>query len=385
MNKLNYFDVLIVYTESLAASAADVSVHNLTPFPRGSRNETYNVVYGYFLEICEKYNLSAAFTTSADIVGPGLCNSFWTFNNKSWSKYNTSCFSNLIFDKFSPTRRGIKSRRKLLFSAEEIKSFNDPSLFNLFFDKQKTYDKLSDFSIPTIPVSENSLGSVESACVELKVLMDTHPGSIDFSDEIIMKDRFGAGGRHIYKFKTGQAEKMASVVRKNPKVSFIIQPFAKFDKGFCYRDLPASTDIRLIYLNGKIAQSYIRVAKQGDFRCNEHQGGALIYLSLNEIPKKLIEKSNLIAKTLNEKYSLYALDFIVSNNGNTYLLEGNTGPGLDWNMSLKKNEIEAKKLIRLVVKQLTIRVESKVELAKERLLVADTILNLPQVGYPVLI
>lgn len=261
----------------------------------------------------------------------------------------------MIFDKFSPTRGRIKSKRNLLFSSDEIKSFNDPELFGIFFDKQRTYDRLSEHSIPTISLDDRTLQSINSACESLVRLMDVHPGAGDFSEEIVMKDRFGAGGRHIYKFKSDQADKMLAVIQKNTKVSFVIQPFAKFDQGFSYQNRPASTDIRLIYLDGKIAQSYIRMAKPGDFRCNEHQGGSLTYLPLREIPKTLVEKSNRISAMLDKKSSLYALDFIVSNSGNTYLLEGNTGPGLDWNMSLKQNEMEAKKLIRMVVKQLTVR------------------------------
>ena len=170
-----------------------------------------------------------------------------------------------------------------------------------------------------------------------------------------MKDRFGAGGRHVYKFKSGESQNMLAAMERNTHVSYIIQPFAMFDKGFSYKKCLASTDIRLIYLKGKIVQSYIRVAKSGDFRCNEHQGGLLTYLSLDEIPASLVAKSSLIAKLLNKKCSLYSLDFIMSNSGVPYLLEGNTGPGLDWNMSLKKNEREAKKLIRMVVRELGAR------------------------------
>ena len=360
MNKLFRFDVLVVYSERLAFSASDASAGNNTPFPLGSCNESYNTVYGYFLEICHKFNLNAAFTTSADIIGPGCCRSFWQFKHGQWFKVDFPCFSTLIFDKFSPTKSSIKSRRRLLFSSTEVKPFNDPDLFNLFFDKQKTYEKLSEYAIPTISLGENTLQSINKACKMLTKLMGCYPGSKDFSSDLVMKDRFGAGGRHVYKFKTGQGENMLAVIRRNSNVSYIIQPFAKFDQGFSYRNLPASTDIRLIYLKGEIVQSYIRVAKSGDFRCNEHQGGLLTYLSLAEIPPALVAKSNMIAKILNKKCSLFTLDFIISNNGNTYLLEGNTGPGLDWNMSLKQNEIEAKKLIRLVVKELTVRVKTPV-------------------------
>jgi glutathione synthase/RimK-type ligase-like ATP-grasp enzyme len=160
---------------------------------------------------------------------------------------------------------------------------------------------------------------------------------------------------------------MLRVITRNARISFIIQPFALFDKGFCYRKTTSSTDIRLIYLNGEIIQSYIRVAKAGDFRCNEHQGGSLTYLGINEIPEKLIEKSKLIAEILDKK-SLYALDYIISNNGNVYLLEGNTGPGLDWNVSRKKNEIEAKKLIKLIVKELAVRIDPELSFKTDNLL-----------------
>lgn len=148
---------------------------------------------------------------------------------------------------------------------------------------------------------------------------------------------------------------MLAITRRHQNVSFIIQPFVRFDLGFSYHRCPAPTDIRLIYLRGKIVQSYIRVAKSGEFRCNEHQGGLLTYLSLKNIPASLLAKSNLIAEVLDKKCSLFTLDFIISNNGNSYLLEGNTGPGLDWNVSLKKNEIEAKKLIRLIIEELVVR------------------------------
>ncbi|KKQ30084.1 MAG: hypothetical protein US68_C0012G0023 [Candidatus Shapirobacteria bacterium GW2011_GWE1_38_10] len=355
MNKISKFDVLIVYSEKLAVSASDVNVAT-TPFQKTSSSESYSVVYGYFMEICSRFGLKAAFTTSKDIVGPGTCSSFWQFKNNKWLKVNRPCFSTLIFDKFSPKRIGVKTRRDLLFSKAEIKPFNDPDLFNLFFDKQKTYEKLSKYAIPTISLGEgNTSASVEKACLALNKLLDQHPDSGDFGTDIIMKDRFGAGGRHIFKFKSGQPKKMLAAMERNPKVSYIIQPFALFDKGFSYQKCFASTDIRLIYLKGEIVQSYIRVAKSGDFRCNEHRGGLLTYLSTDELPKALVAKSGLIAKLLNKNCSLFTLDFIMSNSGNAYFLEGNTGPGLDWNMSLKRNEIEAKKLIRMVVRELGVR------------------------------
>jgi len=345
MNKLTRFDVLVVYNGALAASASGVFNDRTKPFLEGSRKESYNDVYGYFLEICQKFNLTAAFTTSADIIGAGYCKSFWQYKRKRWIKRNSSCYSRLIFDKFSPTRESIRLQRELMFSLVEIKPFNDPGVYKLFFDKQKTYDEFSDRSIPTVPL----IGDIKTACKALKSLVCEHPNQIDFSSDIIMKDRFGAGGRNVFKFKSNQSEDMLTILNRNTKISYVIQPFVKFDKGFTYDNHSVSTDIRLIYLKGKIVQSYIRTAKSGEFLCNEHKGGLLTYLPLQKIPSKLIELSESIAKELSKDQSLYALDFIISNSGKVYLLEGNSQPGLDWNTSLKTNEIEAKKLINLII------------------------------------
>lgn len=355
MNNPINLDVLIVYNKSITVSASSSSLIQKTPFKSTSKNKIYNHVYAYFLKVCQDFNLNAAFTTSADIIGPGLCSCFWEYKNNSWKKVNNPCFSKLIFSKFSPTKKRAKALRQLLFSSADIKSFNDPFIFNLFLDKQKTYNLLSKFSIPTVPIIKKDAKSIKNTCKKLNYLISQHNFSDDFSTDIVMKDRFGAGGRHIYKYKTGQSKLMFDTINKNTNISYIIQPFTKFDHGFSYHDKPASTDIRLIYLNGKIIQTYIRVAKPDEFRCNEHQGGLLTYISQNDLPKSLVAKANKINKSLKNKSSLYTLDFIISNHGNPYLLEGNTGPGLDWNTSIQKNIFEGKRLIALIVKELSYR------------------------------
>lgn len=351
-----HLDVLIVYNEK-AASSALASLDHATPFLAGSPNDAYNEVYGYFLDSCRKLHLKAGFSTSADIIGPGKCQSYWSFSRNKWHKVLAPCYSTQIFAKYSPTTKPGKLKRQLLFSSKVIKPYNSPDLFNLFFDKQRTYDALTDHAIPTISLGVNTLNGIGKSCTALSNLLSLHPSSDDFSPDIVMKDRYGAGGRHVYKFKSGQVKKMLDITTKNSNISFIIQPFARFDQGFTYNGSRSSTDIRFVYLGGEIVQSYIRKAKKEEFRCNEHQGGLLTYLPLSAIPERLITKSNQIAKILNKKTSLYSLDFIISNNGNPYFLEGNTGPGLDWSASLKQNESKSKKLIRLLVKDLASRIE----------------------------
>ena len=382
MNQVTNFDVLIVYSEKLANSASSGSGSITAPFPKGSDNESYNLVYSYFLKYCRKNKLKAAFSTSADIIGTGLVRNYWLFRKNAWIRVRKVGFSKLIFDKFSPTTKSRKIKRNLLFSSKRIRPFNDPYLFDLCFDKQKTYKILNKFSIPAVTIENSTRQGVIKAQKLLKEKIVKHQNRSDFSKEVVMKDRFGAGGLNVYKFGDGQVEKMISKVKKHKRVSFIIQPFVKFDKGFSIQNSCLPTDIRLIYLGQKIIQTYIRMAKKGDFRCNEHAGGLLKYIPKNEVPLEITAISKSIANTLNKKSSLFALDFIVSNDGNTYLLEANTGPGLDWNLSIKKNEIEAKKLMRIIIKEIVRRVSSSNNTFKRK--VAETAVDTPLISeYPV--
>ena len=382
MNQITNFDVLIVYSEKLANSADSLSGKITMPFSKGSNNESYNLVYGYFLKTCRKNKLKAAFTTSADIVGAGLIRSYWLFENENWIKVQKVGFSKLIFDKFSPTSKSKKIKRDLLFSSKRIRPFNDPHLYDLCFDKQKTYKMLNNFSIPTVTIEDSTRQGVIKAQKLLKEKIAKHKKRSDFSEEVIMKDRFGAGGLNVYKFGNDQIEMMTTSLKKHKRVSFIIQPFVKFDKGFSIQNSSRSTDIRLIYLGQKIVQTYIRIAKKGDFRCNEHAGGLLKYISKSEVPLEIIAVSKSIAKTLNKKTSLFALDFITSNDGNIYLLEANTGPGLDWNLSIKENEIEAKKLMRIIIKEIVRRSNSSKNTSERKVVVATV--NTPMISeYPV--
>ncbi len=350
MSNITQFDVLVVYSSKIASSAA--AADSVTPFSKDSTRWEYTYPYEYFLKECVRQKLTAAFTTSQDISGPGLCESYWTHQNMKWIKHEELCTAPIIFDKFSPVNEKQRLKRDLFFSSSQVQPFNDEYLFSLFFDKHKMYQKLAQFSVPTVAIRDASMHSVEVAIKKLKNLVAFHPHSTDFAAGVVIKDRFGAGGIHIYKVDENFATTIMAIMHQNPHVHFIAQPFAKFDQGFTYQNLVGSTDIRLIYQGKKIVQTYIRMAKVGDFRCNEHQGGTLTYIPLRAIPTKAIQIANRIANLLTHTYSLFALDFIISNLGNVYLLEGNTGPGLDWNLKLKKNEQMAKKLIRIIVKNL---------------------------------
>lgn len=362
--KKTLFDVMIVYTDSIASSAGS-KTKSITPFPLDSQKAHYNTAYAYLLQEIKKLELHAGFTTSKDIIGSGSFQNYWTWDKKKWNKSLNIGYAEFIYDKFSPINTKQRARRKMLFSKNTIRPFNNEMIFSLFFDKLKTYNELQQFSVPTVKIGDSHRSSVQRAVNNLKLLVSQHPNKKDFSAQIVTKDRFGAGGNQIYKIASKNSiEQITSVIKSNTQTQFIIQPFIKFDNGYSFKQHTGFIDIRIIYLDGKAVQTYIRIAKKNDFRCNEHQGGILEYTLLSELPTHILTLSNKIAGIINQPNALFALDFIVSTNGNVYLIEGNTGPGIDWNLSLKKNEKHAKKLIRLIAKSIFLKIQKNSDVNK---------------------
>lgn len=350
--EITRFDVLIVYSSYFADSAASVSEYGVAPFGSRSRCELYNDVYGYLIQACQRKHLSIAFTTSDDIIGAGLCKSYWLYSKNVWTKVLKNGFSKVIFDKVSPTTPQLTAQRNLLFSSPKVKPFNSPTIHKMFIDKLRTYTSLQSFTIPTVALRGTLIKDVDKACMLLKKMIEAHPHAHDFTSAIILKDRFGSGGNLIYKFEKNQLDAISKTVKKHSKQSFILQPFMLFDKGYLHNGERVSADIRLIYLQDNIVQTYVRMAKKGGFLCNEHQGGSLEYLNQCDIPQIVITHAKNIVQRLKHNTSLFALDFVVSNNGNPYLLEGNTGPGLDWNPLIVKNIQKSKEFMRMIALKL---------------------------------
>lgn len=362
MTKTNTFDVLVVYTESVATSASSTRFGNDMPFSLAPTREHYSVAYSYFLKICAKFGLRAAFSTADDIVGPGTCSSFWEYKENKWIKVLENAYAPLIFDKVSPLRKISKLKRKLLFSRSHVKPFNDVVLMDLFNDKLKTYKALVELTVPTVSITQST---VSSAILKLDNVILNHKNKNDFSKSFILKDRFGAAGVDIYKIDKNPIEEITKILDAKPKVFFVLQPFAKFDKGYSYQELQGYADVRLIYAQGKVVQRYVRTAKKRDFRCNEHQGGKVIYIGSSAVPREIELVASQILKTLNRKKALFALDFIVSNNGNAYFLEGNINPGIYWGNSIG-DEVNTKKLINTIVKELKRRTEVITSIVQKR-------------------
>ena len=357
-------DVLVVYSSKLAISAAVSDLKSKFPFNPNSKTAGYNLPYSYFLQACKKFGMSAGFSTSSDVIGPGACQTFWTTQAGEWKKVRQEAHSSHIFDKISPSSPKRVAERKLLLSTKKVRSFNHQELHSMFFDKLLTYTRLPQYSLPTVTINDASISAIKSAIQNLQTLIKQHPHAEDFKKAFVLKDRFGASGNHVYAVETNFVLQIQKLMNENPSVQFILQPFLHFDKGFSYNGIRTTTDVRLIFHHNKIVQSYIRLAQGDDFRCNEHQGGELIYVTKRDIPSSILKRAKIIVSRINRPHSLYALDFIVSNSGNAYLLEGNFGPGLDWDLKKKINEKMSKNLIDSIVDEFANRIKNEGSLVR---------------------
>jgi len=310
--------------------------------------------------------ISAAFATSKDIIGPGLFQGFWTYD-KEWIRNSSKAYSRIFFDKFTPRSIKQKNKLKLLTSSKSIYMFNNKKIKDIFQNKINTYKHFKEFAIPTVEITNLLKRKIVLAKTKLDKLLKKHRYRVDFNDSYIIKDKTGAGGFKIYKvdfdkFGFKEIMKQYELDKKDKKIlSYIVQPFINCNKGFSFGKYCGLIDLRLILLNHKIVQTYIRIAKKGKFECNEHQGGNLVYMPIKIIPKDVLTMTRKIIKKLdaklNLKHSLYALDFMRSNNGNLYFIEGNTNPGIDWNHRKKINEIKSKELINLIVNELKLIIQ----------------------------
>ena len=358
MKKTALLDVLVVYSSDIATSASSKKIGNTTPFAQDKNRADYAFSYAYFLDTCASYGLSAGLATSNDIVGAGTCRSYWRRQNKRWIKVEGSVFSKNIFDKFSPKTPRQRKQRAELFSSKEVKPFNDEELYNTFFDKYLTYKKFKAFTIPTVKVEGDVKESLNSAIEKLRKIIPID-ASGEYECQYVMKDRFGAGGNNVYKVSEMDAVMVDQILEDHPSSTFILQPMVAFDEGYEYQGSMARADIRLIFWGSKIVQSYIRIAPPSDFRCNNHAGGLLFYTKLSDIPRQVLQMAKKIEHLLVNNDSMYSLDFLMSNGGHAYFLEGNTGPGLNWDSESEIDRTSSQALIQIIAGKFADRVGAK--------------------------
>jgi glutathione synthase/RimK-type ligase-like ATP-grasp enzyme len=137
---------------------------------------------------------------------------------------------------------------------------------------------------------------------------------------LVVKPRTGRRGEGVY---FGTKDELLSMEHRYP---VILQEFVETLGGFMYPD--RRHDIRIVILNGKIAHAFARFTRDDTYRANISQGGDYLELPYKEIPLKLREIAEKIAKDIKSKYEnpFYSIDFGIAKEG-IYIFEMNNRIG----------------------------------------------------------
>lgn len=235
------FDLIIVYS-SLNYNKA-TSPEDLGKFPFSSQGDSdiYNESYQYFLLQCEAAGIKAAFTTSKDIIGPGLFQKFWTYDTQ-WTRNHEKAYAQVIFDKFTPKNDAQEERLELLTSSPSIFMFNNEEITALFQNKLDTFNYFKEFAIPTVEITDPSQEGIILAKASVDKLLENHRYEDDFNDGYIIKDATGAGGFNIHKVEfnsSGIKEILKNYTiaqKKKKRLTYILQPFINCVTGFVFKD-----------------------------------------------------------------------------------------------------------------------------------------------------
>ena len=185
---LTKYDVIVVYSESIANSPEDKHYREKAPFSSKGRHGIYNDSYSYFLLRCKKIGIKAAFATSKDFIGQGIFQSFWTYD-KGWVRNYGKAHSKVIFNKFATSTVEQKNKLKLFTSSKSVYTFINKKMTNIFANKLNTYKHFKEFAIPTVEIINPSKQKIILAKTNLDKLLKKHKYMVDFNDSYIIKNK----------------------------------------------------------------------------------------------------------------------------------------------------------------------------------------------------
>lgn len=155
------------------------------------------------------------------------------------------------------------------------------------------------------------------------------------SGKIVLKPLSDSGGKGVMILTKTEAENIEEI-QKN----YIAQEFIDSSGG-----VPGVSqnmhDLRLVFVNEKIIYSYIREPKEGSYLANLAQGGKLIIVPKEKLPKSIdpiVEKANGAFITFNPR--IFSLDLMFDKDGKPWIVELNSMPGLYFTSEEKPYMVE---------------------------------------------
>jgi len=164
---------------------------------------------------------------------------------------------------------------------DKVKVLNNRYVNEVCTDKYKTYQLFKDFCPHTFLV--NSEREFDEALVNLE------------GDKKVIKPVDEGAGKGVF---IGNNQYLKECEYSFP---LLVQEFLDTSDGIpgIYKGIH---DLRVVFLNGEIIYSYYRTPPEGELLANVAQGGSLAFIPNKEIPKSVLEITELIKQNFKNDY-----------------------------------------------------------------------------------
>jgi len=256
-------------------------------------HERYNKDYASLLATGKKYNLHI-FLAPYTVYKNSTFQKAWVYKKK-WLKVSNVKL-NAVLDKVDGDQ-GFALKRKI---DQQLPLINRFTLDVLCTDKWLLYKKWKQY----FPFT--ALGNDLKSIRKIK------------SDLLIAKPITGASGKGIKIIKKDAYRKLSK--------HYIVQNLINGGK---ILNRKGQHDYRVLMGNNHPIYSTLRVPVKKKYISNVGQGGEEFYYPPNKIPKKILKLVKIIDHDLKKYYPrLYSIDFMVNEQGQPFILELNSRPGL---------------------------------------------------------
>ncbi len=142
-------------------------------------------------------------------------------------------------------------------------------------------------------------------------------------EKVVFKPRYSFGGKGI-EFLDSANE----FEEPDDAENYVLQAFIDAGSGITELGVEGVHDLRIYMLNGEPVGAYVRIPESG-LKSNIMQGGTMRFVDIEDVPGRAMEIAEEVAEEF-EKYEpyLFALDTVFDREGNVWVMELNSKPGL---------------------------------------------------------
>ncbi|MFB6115274.1 MAG: RimK family alpha-L-glutamate ligase [Candidatus Nanohalobium sp.] len=280
--------------------------------PFGGDEET-NRDYEAYSELARENDVEF-FVANYRWYSDGVLDQAWHFDGERWEKLE-DVEINGVYDKFKFDDETREIKKRML---EEVPVLNHYGLERVCKDKYLTYQKFKEYIPETRKAPDEDI-------VEI----------IEKYGKAVLKPRYDYGGKGIKVIESlEEAEKI------DYSEDYIVQAFVDSSSGISELDIEGLHDLRAVIVNDEIAVAYVRQPSEG-YLSNQHLGGTVTYVEPEEYPEKARHILEAVSQEF-EEYDprLYTVDLIFDKNGEPWILELNSKPGIGYAREQEKREYE---------------------------------------------